>query len=120
MKSHLEVEAPSATTISYVVTSNKRPKPRLFALIGIAVRFALIFHILLVNLSKAQSTATSEVQSRYTEALFKLTVLDGFINALAASFEWWAVSVASMAVLWLCLRRPYTGEGWSKLSLCGD
>jgi hypothetical protein len=116
MKSHLEVEAPSATTISYVVTSRKRPKPQLFALLGVAVRTILVFHVLLVNLSKAESTATSEAQSRYTEALFKLTVLDGFIHALAASFEWWAVSGASMVVVWLCLRRPSTGEPFFRSS----
>lgn len=118
MKAHLEVEAPSATTVSYVVTSKKRPKPRALVFIGYALRLVIVFHIVLLNLCKAQSTGNPITNNAYTKALFRLTIIDGFLQRLATGTEWWVLGIGSAATLWLCLRRPYTGECHGGHSLC--
>lgn len=110
MKSHLQTEAPSSTTISYIVTSKKRPTSRALVLLGYCLRLIIVFHVLLLNLSKAQQDSLLQDGRVYLETLFRFTVVGPFIHFLAARLEWWPLGFASAVLLWLCLRRPYVEE----------
>lgn len=110
MKSHLEIEAPSSTTVSYVVSSKKRKIPKAFVILGYCLRIIVVFHVLLLSLSKAQQDHSSEQRSQYAEALFRLTFIDALIHYIAANVEWWPLGIASAALIWLCFRRPYVEE----------
>lgn len=110
MKSHLVIEAPSSTTVAYTVTSKKRPSSKALVLIGYFLRLIIVFHVLLLNLSKAEQDNLLQDGQVYLETLFRFTFVDTFIHFLAASVEWWPLGIGSAALLWLCLRRPYVEE----------
>lgn len=110
MTAHLEVEAPSSTTINYVVTSKKRQASRLLRIIGHAVRIAVIFHVALLSVVKARQDGYLVKDNITVKTLLSFTFFDAVIELLAHSTEWWLMSVGTLAVAWLCLRRPYAEE----------
>ena len=99
MKSHLAVEAPSSTTVSYVVASKKRPTSKTLILIGYCLRVSLAFHVLLANLCKLQEDGMLEHGQGYAELLFRLTFIDSFVEYLASRAEWWQLGITSAILL---------------------
>jgi phosphatidylinositol N-acetylglucosaminyltransferase subunit H len=110
MKSYLEIEAPSSTTVSFIVSSKKRGIPMAFVWLGYCLRLVLVFHLLLLNLTKARQSHTLQKGQGYVEALFRLTFADAVIEYAAANIDWWPLGLASATIFWLCLRRPYVEE----------
>lgn len=110
MKAHLEVEAPSSTTINYLVTSKKRPTSRILEVFGHGVRVVVIFHVLIFVISKAQLAGLVNAGDAWAALLFRATILDAMIYALATRTEWWMAISGAALMIWLCLRRPSVEE----------
>ena len=111
MTSHLEIQAPSSTTVCYHVRNNKQSSSRTLGAVKHALRLIVAFHVSLLILAKVNGTVPSGLDVRpLTEALFSLTFLDSVIFNLAVRLNWGAATALSIVVLYLCVRRDYTGK----------
>ena len=109
---YLEVHLPSPTTVSFTVTTRRRPasKISLLALLRHALRVLLVFYVLLVNLAKAQTVFLLGSLDRYTNFFLRLGLMNGLLRLVAERTEWWVLAPVSSLLVWLCLRRDYVGK----------
>ncbi|RMZ81870.1 hypothetical protein DV738_g2076, partial [Chaetothyriales sp. CBS 135597] len=113
MPLHLEIHAPSSTTISYTARSSKKPTSILVPAAKHALRIVLAYHVILLNVAKLQvSKAISADHSSQwlIRFLFRLTLLDSLVYSGATWLSWPLLIVLSSLALFLCIRRDYTEE----------
>lgn len=123
---YLSSYSPSPTTVFYTVSTrppNPSARARLLTLLKHAVRSLLVALVLLIILIKVQKTTTSEWE--WLDATLRTVQPTGLvgtlIQSLAEQHDWWIVIGVSLAVVYICLRRDYTGKLWkiSSQSLLG-
>ncbi|RMZ80788.1 hypothetical protein DV737_g2849, partial [Chaetothyriales sp. CBS 132003] len=111
MSLHLEIHAPSSTTISYTARSSKKPTSILVPAAKHALRIVLAYHVVLLSVAKLQASNPVDADSgsrRLIQFLFRLTFLDSLVYYGSAQLSWPLVMVLSSLVLFLCIRRDYT------------
>jgi len=104
---HLDAYSPSPTTISYTVSTRRRPISRFLNAALHGLRGLALFYVFLINKTKAQGLALAS--DNYFERLLCICPASGLIRVMAEKIDWWALGIITFAVLYLCLRRGYTG-----------
>lgn len=112
MTSHLEIQSPSSTTVSYIVSSKKKPSPWPLVVIRHVVRVLVVCHAFLLILAKVQETESLTSYEKHVESLLNATVLKPLILMLAGALEFWMIATISTVLVFVCLRRDYTGESF--------
>jgi hypothetical protein len=107
--SHLEIHAPSTTTIDYVVSNKKHPTSKTVTVFRHAIRVVILANLVLVNLMKAEVSGLLE-GSRWLSILSHLSLLQPLFSPMVTKADWWTLMVANVVIGFLCLRRAYTGE----------
>ena len=110
MLSHLEVHAPSSTTISYVVSSRRSSRPKVLAFLKHLLRVVIVWHAVLLVLIRVSRTGASARYDDYVEILLSATVLQAPLLSLSKLCPPWVAGLCSTLVIGLCLRRDYTGK----------
>lgn len=107
---HLTIYSPSSTTISYTVSTalprSTRPSRILFVL-GNVCRIILCFFVLTVDIVKLQSLVKSWP---FTFINFYDMAAGRMAMEIVKSVDWRFLAIGSFLVLYLCLRKGYTGE----------
>jgi phosphatidylinositol N-acetylglucosaminyltransferase subunit H len=120
---HFAIHLPSPTTVSFTVSTRplfleepftRRPwrwLPRggYFTLTKHSLRIILVYLIILLNLAKIRGSVGVQYRD-IIDSCLKLSLLDNITKALAARLEWLALILASVIVIFLCLRRDYVEE----------
>ena len=116
---YLEVHLPSPTTVSFTVTTRRRPgsKISLLVLLRHALRVLLVFYVLLVNLAKVQAASLLGSFDRYANFFLRLSLMNGLLRLVGENTEWWVLAPVSALLVWLCLRRDYVGRSEQGVSL---
>ena len=115
---HLTIQSPSSTTISYTV-SNAQPRTtrasKLFYVLGDVFRVVLCAFVLSVDLARLQSTPYFQQPLKeiidFEDGRFDLSL------AIGRALDWRVLAVGSIIVLYLCLKKAYTGEEILPLNL---
>jgi hypothetical protein len=105
---HLTIQSPSSTTISYTVSnasSNVARSSRILSYLQGTLRVLICIFVLLVDV------ATAEI--KFAPRPWDTFVTFGFIENAARTIprvlDWRVITVLSFAILYLCIRRSYTG-----------
>ena len=109
MLSHLEVHAPSSTTISYVVSSRHSSTSKVLTFLKHLLRVVIVWHAILLVLIKVSQTGATAGYDKYVEILLSATVLQAPLLSLSNLCQPWVAGLCSTLVIGLCLRRDYTG-----------
>lgn len=105
MTSFLEIESPSATTVEFKVSSKEPSASVTLSIIRHFLRTAVIVQLLLFDILKAQQPEL--IVRNVGDAVFWLEPLFG---GIAAKTDWRIVVAVNLVILYLCLRRDYTGR----------
>lgn len=107
---HLTVQSPSPTTVLYTVSNRSLHVPVLFEYLRYVGRILVVIYTLLIDLAKAQASLHGTHISAVGESLLDRMFGSKTIRTIAESSNWWILIVATIVILYLGLRRPYTGE----------
>lgn len=110
MTSHLEIQAPSSTTVSYVVSSKRKPASWTLLFLRHVIRALIAGHAVLLVLAKALQTKSATSYRTPIELLLNATILKRPILLLASTLDFWMIAVISTILIVICLRRDYTGK----------
>lgn len=115
---YLRVSSPSSTAVKYTVSSSTREPTMVITVIKYALRVAVAFYAVLALIAKLELTFSAGL-SFTTTILLKVSLLNGLLQAVLDSLEWWVVLVTSFFTLYLCVRRG--NIGWETyLVIYGD
>jgi hypothetical protein len=111
---HLTIQSPSSTTVSYMVSnasSSVTTSSKALSYLQGTLRICVCICVLLVDV------ATTEVifAPRALSALLRLSLIEDAARSIAKVFDWRVTAVLSLVILYLCMRRGYTGVA---LRLC--
>ena len=117
MLSHLEVHAPSSTTISYIVSSRRSSTSKFLTFFKHLLRIVIVWHAILLVLIQVSKTGATARYDEYVEILLSATVLQAPLLSLSRLCQPWVAGLCSTLVVVLCLRRDYTGRSHVKRSM---
>jgi hypothetical protein len=111
---HLTIRSPSSTTVSYTVSnasSSVTTSSKALSYLQGTLRICVCICILLVNVA----TAEAIFAPRALSALLRLSLIEDAARSIAKVLDWRVTAVLSLVILYLCIRRRYTG---TTLGLC--
>ena len=111
---HLDILAPSSTTVEYVVSSKRKPASRALQVLRHVLRIIIIAHLVLLDLMKAQMC---EILDNSTITFFqRFSLLQPLLRLVAANADWWTLGMANTVIVFVCLRRSYNGANMTAIS----
>lgn len=112
---HFTIISPSISTISYTVSNASplsTPSSRVWSVLGHLCRILLCLFILAIDLAKLDSV--SDLQLLPVDIVSFQNSLPGrFALSTANATDWRIVAAGSLVLIYLCLKKAYTGESTS-------
>lgn len=116
MISHLEVHAPSATTIEYTVSNKRHPASKTWTAARHGIRAIVVAHLVLLNLLKADTLIVLGGSNGFSK-LSPVSLMVPVFRHISPKADWPTLAVANVIILYLCLRRYYIGKRASPFNL---
>jgi hypothetical protein len=111
---HLTIQSPSSTTVSYTVSnasSSVTTSSKALSYLQGTLRICVCVYVLLVDVATVDVT----FGPRALSALLRLSWVEDPARSIAKVLDWRVTAVLSLVILYLCMRRRYTG---ATLRLC--
>jgi hypothetical protein len=105
---HLTIQSPSSTTVSYTVSnasSSVTTSSKALSYLQGTLRICVCICVFLVNVA----TADAIFAPRALSALLRLSLIEDAARSIAKVLDWRVTTVLSLVILYLCMRRRYTG-----------
>jgi len=105
---HLTIQSPSSTTVSYTVSnasSSVTTSSKALSYLQGTLRICVCICVLLVDIATAEAIFAPWALS----ALLRLSLIEDAARSIAKVLDWRITTVLSLVILYLCMRRRYTG-----------
>ena len=103
----LRITSPSPTAVKFTISSRASDPSFLVSTLRHGFRLFVVFYTVLCTIANLQFTIPSiedELQS-----LLSFMVPD-MVQRVVEMVPWWVMGVICLGIIWLCVRRDYTGE----------
>ena len=106
---HLRISSPSDTAVEYTISSRTGQSSWVITILRNVFRIVVMCYTALATIAKIQTTFYNGT-SASVELLLQISQINGFLFTILDSIPWWVLSITSLAIFYLCVKRDYTGK----------